>query len=127
MSDNAACIAPEAQDFAGRLRGYAGFLASNYTALSPDEAQILVRAFESAADHVAAYLSSARSETLHRLDPGTEKLLRDLLDRGYKMHVQAGSLRVAEQNPDHNDPLIAWLSDVRSVLYGNTKPEPRPL
>lgn len=64
-----------------------------------------------------------RSET-ERTDPGTEKLLRDLLDRGYKMHVMAGTVRVAEQNPDHNDPLIAWLSDVRSILYGNTKPTP---
>jgi hypothetical protein len=57
-------------------------------------------------------------------DPGTEKLIRDLLDRGYKMHVMAGTARVAEHDPDSNDPLIAWLSDVRSVLYGKTRPVP---
>lgn len=60
-----------------------------------------------------------------RADAGMEKILRDLLDRGYKMHVMAGTTtRLSEQNADQNDPLLAWLSDVRSVLYGRTKPVP---
>jgi len=56
-------------------------------------------------------------------DPGTEKILRDLLDRAYKMMLMAG-YRVAEVDSDHNDPLIAWMSDARKVLYGTTKPQP---
>lgn len=58
-------------------------------------------------------------------DGGTAKLLTDLLDRGYKMHVMAGTTtRLSEQSGEQNDPLLAWLSDVRSVLYGKTKPTP---
>lgn len=58
-------------------------------------------------------------------DPGTEKILRDLLDRIYKMNLMAiPALRVTEQDKHSNDPLVAWMSDVRSVLYGGTKPVP---
>lgn len=58
-------------------------------------------------------------------DVGTVKLLTDLLDRGYKMHVMAGTTtHLSAQDSDQNDPLLAWLSDVRSVLYGKTKPTP---
>lgn len=53
---------PDEQNFVGRLRGYAGFLASNYKELSPDEAQVIVRALESAADHVEAYLAPLPAE-----------------------------------------------------------------
>ena len=71
--------------------------------------------------HAADASSSSASP-----DAGTEKLLRDLLDRGYKMHVMAGTTtRLSVQDGEQNDPLLAWLSDVRSVLYGKTKPEPR--
>jgi hypothetical protein len=57
-------------------------------------------------------------------EPGMVSILTNLLDRAYKMLVMAvPSMRVAEQNADHNDPLIAWASDVRSVLYRN-KPVP---
>lgn len=55
-------------------------------------------------------------------DAGMVKRLTDLLDRGYKMLVMAG-IPVSEQNPNHNNPIIAWASDVRSVLYQN-KPLP---
>lgn len=59
-------------------------------------------------------------------DPGMVKILTDLLDRAYKMHVMAGTATyLAAQDADQNDPLLAWLSDVRSVLYGKTKLEPR--
>lgn len=58
-----------------------------------------------------------------RSDRGTEKLLRDLLDRAYKMMLMSG-YRLQEHNPDSNDPITAWMSDARAVLYGNTKPEP---
>jgi hypothetical protein len=58
-------------------------------------------------------------------DPGTEKLLRDLLDRMYKMNLLAiPSLRVMEFDPDSNDPLVAWMSDARKVLYGNLRLSP---
>lgn len=57
------------------------------------------------------------------LDTGTEKMLRDLLDRAYKMMLMAG-YRVAVVDSDNNDPIVAWMSDARTVLYGNTKPEP---
>lgn len=52
-------------------------------------------------------------------DAGTEKLLRDLLDRAYKMMLMSG-YRVSEHNPDHNNPIVAWMADARTVLYGNT-------
>jgi prolyl oligopeptidase PreP (S9A serine peptidase family) len=56
--------------------------------------------------------------------PGIEKVLRDLLDRAYKIFISSvPSLRVTEQDSDNNDPLVAWMSDVRSVLYRN-KPVP---
>lgn len=53
---------PAPLNFAGRLRGNAAFLASNFAALSPEEAQVIVRALESAADHVEAYLSARSPE-----------------------------------------------------------------
>lgn len=72
-------------------------------------------------EHVLA----TSSEITSREDAGTVKLLTDLLDRAYKMHVMAGTTtRISEQDADQNDPLLAWLSDVRSVLYGKTKKEP---
>lgn len=58
-------------------------------------------------------------------DPGTEKLLRDMLDRAYKM-MQMSGYRVVEQNPDHNNPIIAWMADARHVLYGSGRaPDPQ--
>lgn len=60
----------------------------------------------------------AAQSAVARIDPGTEKMLRTLLDRAYKMMLQSG-YRVAEVNPDHNDPIIAWMSDARAVLYGS--------
>lgn len=66
----------------------------------------------------ATAVLSAHSQETPTDDPGTEKLLRAMLDRAYKMMLQAG-YRVAEVNPDHNDPIIAWMSDARAVLYGS--------
>jgi len=66
MTDDKRCSlsTPTEPGFAQRLRSNAAFLASNYNDLSADEAQVLVRALESAADHVAAYFASvARSES----------------------------------------------------------------
>lgn len=80
-----------------------------------------------AADHCwecDPHPNTSRSATATN-DPGTEKMLRDMLDRAYKMMQMAG-YRVAEQNPDHNNPIIAWMADARSVLYGGTKPHPDP-
>jgi hypothetical protein len=48
-------------------------------------------------------------------DSGTEKMLRALLDRAYKMMLQAG-YRVQEHDPNHNDPITAWMSDARAFL-----------
>jgi hypothetical protein len=56
-------------------------------------------------------------------DPGTVKILTALVDRAYKIFVMSGVLRAAEQDPDSNDPIVAWASDVRSILYRN---QPRP-
>ena len=56
-------------------------------------------------------------------DRGTEKILRDLLDRAYKIMLMAG-YQVATVDSDNNDPIVAWMSDTRKVLYGTTKPEP---
>lgn len=53
-------LTPDAQNFAGRLRGHAAFLASNYKELSAAEAQVIVKALESAADHVEAYLAARK-------------------------------------------------------------------
>lgn len=73
---------------------------------------------------VAEEKVESKSETATRDDPGMIKLLSDLVDRMYKMNLMAiPSLRVTEQNPDSNDPIVAWMSDVRSVLYRN-KPAP---
>lgn len=52
------------------------------------------------------------------IDPGTEKILWNLLDRAYKMMLMAIG-PVHEQDPDSNDPIVAWASDVRKVLYGS--------
>ena len=43
--------------------------------------------------------------------------LEGLLDRAYKMMQMAG-YRVSEQNQDHNNPIIAWMADARTMLYG---------
>jgi hypothetical protein len=51
-------------------------------------------------------------------DLGTEKLLRDMLDRAYKIMLMAG-YRVAVVDSDSNDPIIAWMSDAIAVLYGS--------
>lgn len=50
---------PSPTTFAQRLRSGAAFLAANYAALTADEAQVLVRKLESAADHVEAYSSQS--------------------------------------------------------------------
>lgn len=58
------------------------------------------------------------------IDPGTEKILRTLLDRAYAMMAMSG-YRVAEVNADHNNPIIAWMSDAAAVLYGSgRRPDP---
>ena len=59
---------PDRQNFAGRLRGNARFLASNYKDLSPAEAQVIVRALESAADHVEAFFASSAIGPKYTLD-----------------------------------------------------------
>ena len=53
-----------------------------------------------------------------QIDPGTEKLLRGMLDRVYKIFLMSG-MKVTEQDSDSNDPIIAWMSDARHVLYGS--------
>lgn len=70
---------PSKQDFAGRLRGNAAFLASNYTSLTPDEAQVIVRALESAADHVEAFFAQSASGATTE-NPEAERMIRELLD-----------------------------------------------
>lgn len=65
----------------------------------------------------------ARPEAV-TIDPGTEKILRTLLDRAYAMMAMSG-YRVAEVNADHNNPIIAWMSDAAAVLYGSgRRPDP---
>lgn len=61
-----------------------------------------------------------RSETTAE-DPGMVKILTALVDRAYKIFQMSGVLRAAEQDPDSNDPIVAWASDVRSILYRNNK------
>lgn len=39
-----------------------------------------------------------------------------MLDRAYKMMEMAG-YRVAEHNPDHNNPIVAWMADARVMLH----------
>jgi len=56
--------------------------------------------------------------SLRSATPAMEKLLRDLLDRAYKMMEMAG-YKVVEQNPDHNNPIISWMADARTMLYGS--------
>jgi hypothetical protein len=104
---------------------------------TPSDAQIRSRLADylrrCAEDHGRVYLTpkdlryianALVSETSTREDPGMVKLLTNLVDRMYKMNLMAiPSLRVTEQNPDSNDPIAAWMSDVRSVLYRN-KPVP---
>jgi hypothetical protein len=41
--------------------------------------------------------------------------LENLVDRAYKMMGLAG-YRVAEHNPEHNNPIIAWMADARAAL-----------
>lgn len=38
-----------------------------------------------------------------------------LLDRAYKMMEQSG-YRIAEHDPDHNNPVVAWMADARILL-----------
>lgn len=64
-----------------------------------------------------------RSENERTEDPGTLKMMTALVERAYGIFTSSGVLRVAEQDPDSNDPIIAWASDVRSVLY-RSKPAP---
>jgi hypothetical protein len=47
----------------------------------------------------------------------------NLVDRAYKIMEQAG-YRVAEHNPDHNNPIIAWMADARLEL--NAAPQVPP-
>lgn len=69
-------------------------------------------------------VTSASENRTQEDDPGTAKLLAALVDRAYKIFISSvPSLRVTEQDADSNDPLVAWMSDVRSVLYRN-KPVP---
>jgi hypothetical protein len=60
----------------------------------------------------------ARSE-----DPGTVKILTAMVERAYGIFTASGVLRVAEQDPNSNDPIVAWASDVRSILYRNKPAE----
>jgi hypothetical protein len=50
-------------------------------------------------------------------DAGTQKMLTALVERAYGIFTASGVLRVAEQDPQSNDPIVAWASDVRSILY----------
>ena len=50
----------------------------------------------------------------HDLDEQLGRLW-NLVDRAYKIMEQAG-YRVAEHNPDHNNPIIAWMADARVAL-----------
>lgn len=69
-------------------------------------------------EHAIAIWNKRAAPEERAQDPGTEKILRTLLDRAYKMMLQAG-YRVMEHDPDQNDPIGAWMSDARVVLYGN--------
>lgn len=70
-------------------------------------------------DGMCAWLEKYRSRPeVARRDPGTEKILWNLLDRAYKMMLMAIG-PVHEQDSDSNDPIVAWASDVRKVLYGS--------
>lgn len=62
------------------------------------------------------------SATPYEPHHGTVKILAALVDRAYKIFVMSGMLRAAEQDPDSNDPIVAWASDVRSILYRNHPP-----
>jgi hypothetical protein len=92
------------------------------------------------------HLSTAQAETVLRRtsapsasresDTGTEKLLRDLLDRIYKMNLLAiPSLRVGEVDSDSNDPLIAKRSknalrkheaEAENFMQGEVRRSPTP-
>lgn len=67
---------------------------------------------------VAACTPSATPRA-EKEDPGTVKILTALVERAYGIFTASGVLRVAEQDPDSNDPIVAWASDVRSILYRN--------
>lgn len=62
--------------------------------------------------------SSVGAPAVAAPDPGTEKILRTLLDRAYKMMLMSG-YKVAVVDSDNNDPIVAWMSDARHVLYGS--------
>jgi hypothetical protein len=87
-----------------------------------DEAADLARQLEWELAHTSAELAGLKRtfwlQTLPSATPAMEKLLRDLLDRAYKMMEMAG-YKVVEQNPDHNNPIISWMADARTMLYGS--------
>lgn len=93
-----------------------------------DEAVLAVEqsanAWRNAAYALAEKLSRTPVPEAVTIDPGTEKILRTLLDRAYAMMAMSG-YRVAEVNADHNNPIIAWMSDAAAVLYGSgRRPDP---
>lgn len=70
-------------------------------------------------DHGCVVCAFTPSATPRSEDPGTVKILTALVERAYGIFTASGVLRVAEQDPDSNDPIVAWASDVRSILYRN--------
>jgi ribA/ribD-fused uncharacterized protein len=87
---------PHPQAFAGRLRGNAAFLSANHSTLSIAEAQAIVKALESAADHVEAFFATRTSEpSLQPLQQSPWDYARELhdnYDAGHLWHQYAVSL-----------------------------------
>lgn len=77
----------------------------------------LIRRYGNIADALKAI--GAEEVAAPHDDPGTLKIMTALVERAYGIFTASGVLRVAEQDPDSNDPIVAWASDVRSILYRN--------
>ena len=56
-------------------------------------------------------------------DPGRLKIMTALVERAYGIFTASGVLRAAEQDSNSYDPIVAWASDVRSILYRNKPAE----
>ncbi len=95
--------------------------APDYKALYEAGCASWNQAFEAALNRAEkAEAEVARlSATVAAEDPGTLKIITALVERAYGIFTASGVLRVAEQDPDSNDPIVAWASDVRSILYRN--------
>ena len=90
----------------GEPCGYAIFKESTQGRFDVSEEQVLA----------AIKRASVPSET-ERTDPGTLKMMTALVERAYGIFTASGVLRVAEQDTNSNDPIVAWASDVRTILY----------